>query len=198
MFSRLLRKIRNAALDFRFGAFVGGKIDDSAFSAEGANAPGNSDYDVLAQVFHDCIRRDDVLVDVGCGRGRVLNYWLSRGLRNRIYGLEIDHGIALKVARRLRRWPNVSILCGDATRLLPQDASVLYLFNPFREPVIKRFEEAVRNLPRLRLIVYYSPVHAEVFQSNPDWSVELVPVKRPAGANFLNRHYHYALITPNR
>jgi precorrin-6B methylase 2 len=198
MFSRLLRKIRNAALDFRFGAFVGGKIEESEFSAEGANAPGNSDYEVLAQVFDCRISPDDVLVDVGCGRGRVLNYWLSLGLRNRIYGLEIDHDIALKAARRLRRWPNVSILCGDATRLVPQDASVLYLFNPFQEPVIKRFEEAVRHLPRLRLIVYYSPVHAEVFQSISNWSVEFVPVKRPAGAHFMDRHYQFALITPNR
>ena len=88
MFSRLLRKIRNAALDFRFGAFVGGKIEESAFSAEGANAPGNSDYEVLAQVFDGRISLNDVLVDIGCGRGRVLNYWLSLGLGNRIYGLE--------------------------------------------------------------------------------------------------------------
>ena len=112
---------------------------------------------------------------------------------------KIDPDVADKTASRLRRQPNVSILCGDATQLLPQDASVLYLFNPFQELVVKRFEEAVRHLPRLRLIVYYSPVHVEVFQSNPDWSVELVPVKRPAGAShFMDRHYHCAFITPNR
>ena len=50
-------------------------------------------YGYLGKLFSNenvPIRPDDVLVDVGSGKGRVLNFWLQKGLRNRIVGIEID------------------------------------------------------------------------------------------------------------
>ena len=37
----------------------------------------------------------------------------------------------------------MTILCGDATELLPPDGTVFYLFNPFDESVMRRFAEAM-------------------------------------------------------
>ena len=43
---------------------------------------------MLPKLFNErngtAIKSSDVLVDVGCGRGRVINWWLSLGLGNKI------------------------------------------------------------------------------------------------------------------
>jgi hypothetical protein len=61
----------------------------------------------------------------------VLNWWLGRGLDNRIVGLELDKGLARVAAERLRRHPNVVIRTGNAIDNLPADGTLFWLFNPF-------------------------------------------------------------------
>jgi SAM-dependent methyltransferase len=115
---------------------------------------------------------DDVVVDVGCGKGRVLNWLLAHRRGCRLYGIELDRDVCARTARRLRRWPNVTILCGDATELLPADATVFYLFNPFDRTVMQRFADAVLALPpRPRRIVYYRANDLDVFRDRPRFRV---------------------------
>src|SRR5262245_31735372 len=103
---------RNLAMDLRYGASLAGTAPPRA---EGTAAVVNSQYSVLPYVFGDRIRPHDVLVDVGCGKGRVINWWLSQGLRNRMVGIEHNPEIASATARRLRRFRNVTIVNRDAT-----------------------------------------------------------------------------------
>lgn len=81
--AKLQRKIRNAALDVRHGTLLCGWADESPFADQGANPAGNSDYEVLYQVFAGRIEADDVLVDVGCGRGRVIKLLAQPGSEER-------------------------------------------------------------------------------------------------------------------
>jgi precorrin-6B methylase 2 len=74
-------------------------------------------------IFVGRIEPNDVLVDVGCGKGRVTNWWLSQGLRNRMVGIELDPDVASATEKRLRRFSNVTILNEDATAWMPDDAS---------------------------------------------------------------------------
>lgn len=198
MIAGLRRKLRNAMLDLRYGAFLGGAVEESPFEDQGANASNNTDYGVMAQIFPGRIESGDVLVDVGCGRGRVLNFWLNSGLPNKIYGLEIDPVLAEKTRERLKGHTNVSILSGDATRLLPADATVIFLANPFVEPIMRRFEESASELERLRLVLYFAPLHVEIFRSAGRWDVEVFKLKEPPGVRFEPRHWHYAEIRPRR
>jgi len=84
---------RTLATDLRYGAILSGNVG-TRYRQAGAYNVVNTPYAVLPQVFAGRIGRDDVLVDVGCGKGRVINWWLSRGLRNRMYGIEIDPEVA--------------------------------------------------------------------------------------------------------
>lgn len=64
------RSARNIATDLRHGEFtaaVPGRHGDT----------NNSDHKVLRAVFDQRVRPDDVIVDVGCGRGRVLAHLRS-------------------------------------------------------------------------------------------------------------------------
>ncbi len=139
----------------------------------------NSDYAALDAVFPGRISPDDVLVDVGCGRGRVINWWLANGCRNsRIYGLEYDPEVAAITSRRLARYPNVTIVEGDALEHLPADATLMYLYNPFVRPVVERFAALVADTysGRPMRLIYSNCKHIDVFRADPRWIVQLVPM----------------------
>jgi hypothetical protein len=124
---RLSRRLRNLWFDLRFGGPRGGSVRNTI---PGAMDVVNTDYRLMPQLFDGRIDPSDVLVDIGSGKGRVLNYWLSLGLGNRIIGIELNEAVAAKTSQRLRRCRNATILAGDAIDLLPEDGSLFFLYNP--------------------------------------------------------------------
>ncbi|MGZ5896830.1 MAG: class I SAM-dependent methyltransferase [Xanthobacteraceae bacterium] len=109
------RKISTALTDIRYGAILKGD-GGTRFKHLGVTGTVSSGYDVLPSLFAGQVRPDDVLVDVGCGKGRVLNWWLEHYPRHKIYGIEIDPELAHEARQRLHKFPNVTILTGDACR----------------------------------------------------------------------------------
>jgi SAM-dependent methyltransferase len=176
----LARTLRNAAFDLRFGRFLGGTIR-SRHEHLGAFHVTNTPYDDLPALFGAAgVRDDDVIVDVGCGKGRVINWLLRNHPANRVVGIELDPEVCARTARRLRRFPNVTILCGDAVELLPPDGTLFYLFNPFDEAVSRRFAEAFLardGRGRPRRIVYYNARYADVFAADPRFAVEEIGLR---------------------
>jgi hypothetical protein len=131
------------------------------------------DYAQLSYLFvnNDIpIRDNDVLVDVGCGKGRVINFWLGRGHRNRIVGVELDETIASVTRARLARFLNVEIISGDAAESVPADGTLFFLFNPFDQKVMKRFAEQLKRSPHARIIYWYC-MHVDIFKNDPWWIV---------------------------
>jgi SAM-dependent methyltransferase len=186
------RPLQNLVMDLRFGGWAGG-IVASPFAAQGASRVQSTSYAALARLHarNDIrIAPDDVLVDVGCGRGRVINWWLSRGWRNRMVGLELVPRIAGETAERLRRFPNVEIRCGDAVQTVPPEGTFFYLYNPFDAPVMSRFADALlarADRPRELRIVYFNCRHLDVFADDPRWRVRRLDTGEPEPA---------ALVTP--
>lgn len=175
------RLLRNAFLDLKYGAFLGGTIR-SPYANLGIRDTASTDYAVLPLIFEGIVQESDVLVDIGCGKGRVINWWLSQGLRNQIVGIELDEKVALKTQRRLRRHRNVQIIAGDALALLPDNGTLFYLFNPFNKPWVVAFKDRIaeRSARRdARMILYYNCVHVDVFKSDPHWIVEQVALRPP-------------------
>jgi SAM-dependent methyltransferase len=169
-----MRLTWNAACDLRFGEILRGDIP-TRFSELGAERTANVSYLALSLIFkNEAIDPDDVLVDVGCGKGRVINCWLSRRLSNQIVGLELDPEVAAHTRERLRSYRNVTIVAGDGIDNLPADGTLFFLFNPFAESVVNRFKERVlqsSRRDRVR-IFYYNCVHVDVFENDPRFSVE--------------------------
>ena len=182
-----MKSLGTALVDLRYGAILKGKIP-SNYSHLGATDTINSDYKVLEKLFLNQIRPSDVLVDIGCGKGRVLNWWLEKYRDREIYGIELDPVIAEQTRRRLRRHRNVTILTGDACFLIPNEGSLFYLFHPFDGTVMRRFAEEIRKNPRaanglLRRIIYFNSIHIDVFEGNPCFSIkEVAPMYNLNGA----------------
>ena len=171
--ARAARLGRNLILDLKFGRFLGGR-QASPYAHLGAHETANSDYRWMDVVFEGQLRPDDVLVDVGCGWGRVINWWLNAGAGLRIVGLELDPEVASAARSRLGKHPRVTILTGDAVANLPADGTLFYMYNPFDAAVMTRFRDRMLSLFRGRRdvrIVYVNHEHLDVFR-HPGFKIE--------------------------
>jgi predicted RNA methylase len=159
---------RNAAIDLRFGRPL-------AATYLRNKRQSNSDYRTLEAIFAGRVNDGDVLVDVGCGAGRVINQWLRLGVASSIYGLESDERLAAATRRRLRRRDNVRIVVGDAIENLPTDGTVFFMFNPFDRPTMDRFAEAILNVASAQgrevAVIYHNAKHVGAFEGNPRFDV---------------------------
>jgi len=115
---------------------------------------------------HLDIGADDVLYDVGAGSGRALLV-ASRFPFRRLVGIELSselHAVAQANLSRCRRPPTmpVRIICGDAlVEPLPEDATIVFFYNPFDGEVFDRFIrhmlDAIERYPRPLRFVYLNP-----------------------------------------
>ncbi len=187
---RFRRLLRNVALDLKYGSFLGGSIQ-TRYGDLGAYNTVNSDYELLSHLFHGIeIRESDVLVDVGCGKGRVINWWLSRGMKNKMIGVEIDEAIAATTRRRLRKHSNVEIIHGNVLDVLPaRGGTIYYLFNPFSADIVRQFRDRLKaHTPRELKIIYYFATHKDAahvhwFRDDPKWKVKEIPISSASQAN---------------
>jgi 16S rRNA G966 N2-methylase RsmD len=117
--------------------------------------------------------KNDVFLDVGCGKGRVL-CCASRLPMKRVIGIEQNDQL-LKIAHRnverLRgACTPVDLICTSAETYSYDDATIVYLYNPFNERITRamtdRLRESVARSPRELRIAYANPVHANVFQDS--------------------------------
>ena len=171
--ARVMYGIRNLLIDLRFGApLLGVKRSDVPDQA----GVVNSDYALYPHVFpRSLVRPNDVIVDLGVGKGRFINWLLLLRMENRIIGIEYDGETAAATAKRLRRYPNVTIVQGDATVDIPRDGTLFFLFNPFEGEAMSRFKKEATTLFRGRgdvRFVYLRPLELAMFIDDPDWLVE--------------------------
>lgn len=173
-FTKAIKIARNAVIDSQYGELLGVNIKPTKMYPGVINL-ANSDYQTLDYIFANRIKPDDVLVDIGCGKGRVLNWWLRQKLDNRIIGVELDWKIAAATQKRLQHYPNVTILAGDAVKLIPPEGTLFYLFNPFGEETMLKFRDKMAALFAGRkpvTILYYNCKHVDLFKLDPRWVVE--------------------------
>lgn len=136
---------------------------------------------------------DDVLLDLGCGKGRVLAQAARYPLR-RIFGVELSPELAavaeanIASMRGTIRCKDVRVLIADAASFpIPDDVTVIYLYNPFGESTLKRMVDNIlesldRHPRRLRLI-YRTPMHHDYLRETGRFELaRSVPGLRPTKA----------------
>ena len=107
---------------------------------------------------------EDVVLDYGCGKGRV-DFFLSHRLDTRTIGIEYDERIyqtALENLRssRSRRKPEF-VLTRAETYEIPPDVNCCYFFNPFSVEILRkvmaRILETYYESPREMFLFFYYP-----------------------------------------
>ena len=175
-----LGKHADYAIDVAIDALLGIKTFSRVPVAPDMSAR-NIQYDplpyrsLLTIARHLPLAPGDHLLDIGCGKGRVLCFFALRRVR-RCSGIEIEPDLAADArrnARRLRgRRAPIDITQADAIAAEIGDASVIYLFNPFSaevmEPVLRNIEHSLRARPRPLRICYVNPVQGALLDAR-DW-----------------------------
>ncbi|MGP8093376.1 MAG: methyltransferase domain-containing protein [Candidatus Sulfotelmatobacter sp.] len=112
---------------------------------------------------------DFTFLDLGSGKGRTLLMASDYPFR-RILGVELLPALHRIAQENLGAYKNDSqqcfaleCLCADATTFpFPEEPLVLFLFNPFGEPVLRRvvsnLKQSVRANPRPVYVLYYNPL----------------------------------------
>ena len=179
--SRFQHKLRQAVFDIRAGVYTGG-LRRSRYSALGAHDTVSTNLRVIPILFEQILVKGDVFVDIGCGRGRVLHWALMDGRASSVYGIELDKRVAARTARSLDKYPNATVVAGDALKTLPDDATLMYLWNPFNADIMMKFKEAViakykrlETLHQLR-IVYHNALYSSVFEEDDACRVRQIPL----------------------
>lgn len=110
------------------------------------------------------LTRDHVLVDYGCGKGRVgffLNYALGLKTIGVEYSERLFHAAQDNLARYSGRRQDVSFVLQSAEEYEIREADSFYFFNPFSvkilEAVMRRILESYYDHPRrMQLFFYYA------------------------------------------
>lgn len=191
---------KETILDLKYSRRLLMGNNKSQYKHLGANDVYHTCYTAMPLIFkHISINPEDVLVDVGCGKGRVINYWLSQKLTNRIVGLELDPEVAKQTISQFSKWKNVEILQGDAIINLPSDGNVFYFYNPFSEEKVREFEQQISSIyhdKEIR-IIYYNPKSIHVFNNN-NWDIVKINFENDCGVKRwgrINKYHDLAIVT---
>lgn len=190
------RLVRFAISAARAGRNLGGDLRHGHLTVWTPRSSGggaaNSDYRVLHGIFESRVDPGDTLVDVGSGRGRVLAYWERAFPEMHRVGIELDPQMAASAARRFAS-SGCHVIAGDAVLVMPDDATFIFMFNPFGADQVEamrlRLETRPPQQPPLR-IVYLNPKHLGGFEESSSWAV----TRLTGRGNRRLPHHDYAVI----
>ena len=143
------------------------QVEKTKNHTEDKRTAANSDLiPIFAEIVicndNGCIRKNDVVLDYGCGKGRV-SFFLSYLTKAKTIGIEYDERIYgramenLKTARARAAFAAIRAEEFD----LPPEVNRCYFFNPFSVEILRavmaRITESYYALPREILLLFYYP-----------------------------------------
>lgn len=116
------------------------------------------------------------ILDVGCGRGRVMAMAAWYGFTN-IYGIDISPELCHQAITNMDKitplYPTSSftIICADARNIeISPDIGIIFMFNPFSatimHPFMEKLMESIQLKPRKITILYANPECKEILIEN--------------------------------
>ena len=169
----IIKSIISFYLDFRYGGKLLDKEKASPFLEKGSYHTQSIEYDELDRIFENvCIKPSDVILDLGCGRGRPFNYFLSKKFKGKLIGVELDQSIADFTAKRLKRYDNIMVFAGDALDYIEPQVTLYFLFNPFNEAIFREFICKIEEICNTTRVVYFNSQHVDFILSRNGWKVE--------------------------
>jgi SAM-dependent methyltransferase len=154
---------------YRLPVALGMDPSDHRTLPQDRNAYAPSPWRLLSRILpaHE-LGDEDVFVDFGCGKGRILLEAAELYPIRRVIGVEVEPHLA-DAARQLLRQNQARLRAVDWEVLttdvldyeIPKEMTVAYLYDPFTGPIfdalLSRVEASVERFPRRVRIVYLTP-----------------------------------------
>lgn len=120
---------------------------------------------------------NDVFVDLGCGKGRVVFFVATHRLK-KVIGVELDKGLFDIAQNNLKKLKinstPISLINTDAANFVVKEETIFYMFNPFGhktlEMILQNIKESLVYNPRKIRIVYYGPAQ-RLLLDDQDWLI---------------------------
>lgn len=173
-----------SAFDLQYGVDTGGSIELDTLDITSPDAVHGVCYQPTPpEIFTEILGKlplrpaDFTFVDCGSGKGLVLMLASQTPFR-RIIGVEFSTELHHIAQRNLRIYRSATQRCRDVISVnenatafdWPAEPLLIYLFNPFRQPVmqslLQRLEASLAECPRPMWIVYYNPAQHGVFDAS--------------------------------
>lgn len=144
-------------------------------------------------------KNNSILLDYGCGKGRVLIAAASYQFK-KIIGVERSNLINLAKNNidkmKHRNTINVELKHCDAIEFnVPSDVDIIYFFNPFRgsvlKNVIRNIHSSFKDTPRKIYIIYFNNDHFDHIINHQDWLTKIDQSEE------LHLHVSYGLYETN-
>ena len=135
----------------------------SNHAADGENYPYEpTPYSVLVRLAESgYLTKDNILVDYGCGKGRV-SIFLADRIRCRVIGIDYNEDLIRTAEENLirSRAKGIAFLHAAAEHYEVEDADSFFFFNPFSEVILKRVIDQIiwswyENPRKMHLFFYY-------------------------------------------
>lgn len=177
------------------------------FMLELLAANWHSGHDVLRDIFRRVdVGDDDVIADIGCGKGRVVAFLSHAFPRSRVIGIEMDD-TALFAKKAFARNPRVEIRHATLEEAFPDEATVFFLFPPTDGDLPHILKALVDSRAKrdIRVVAKGAMGDLAEFEADDSWTIERVPppsglLRRFFSTHFIYQHdkrgpgYHYGLI----
>ena len=132
-------------------------------SAAGAHDPTPTPYRVLDDLVGGMgLDEGSHLLDVGCGLGRVLAYFVAADCPGRATGIELDEQLAAAAAEWSIPYDRISVEAGDVLEMPLAPYTHIYMYNPFDTRVLVAFLDKLEREAR-------SPVKVAHMADNGEW-----------------------------
>ncbi len=147
-------------------------IDRDEAHGSGGTGSQSTHYLFLARVFsHVPLSPSDVLMDVGCGKGRALAFLIGKKVPCRLLGIEHNADVGAIAADWTKRYAQASIIIGDALQYDYAACTVICLARPFLPKTFLAFIahlESVLTHP-VRLVYWYDQESVWMLKNRPGW-----------------------------
>jgi SAM-dependent methyltransferase len=160
------RKLYSIASELRLGIRTTGseRIPEDVVDIPYVPVPYRVIFPILARI---SLSPDDVFIDVGCGKGRMV-CCASRWPARKVIGVDVNPALIktarANAAKTRGRVAEVECLQARAEQFDYSDATVVYLYHPFRRPVMDMFLtrlDQTRHRGRSMRVVYANAVHED-------------------------------------
>lgn len=142
--------------------------DDESVSDRHHSPYQPTPYRVLERIVdHHLIKKSDLIIDYGCGKGRV-GIFMSKEIGCKSIGIEYDPCLyAAAVANAASNDLIHFELCSAESYIVPSTANCFYFFNPFSlvilKRVIRKINKSLEAFPRQVRLIFYFPVEETDF-----------------------------------
>ena len=170
----------------------------------GSTGSQSTSYIILNRIFsHVVLTEQDIFLDVGCGKGRVLAFLLKKRVPCKLCGIEINEISGQVAMEWTKKYDQISVTLGDAFQLDYAAYSVLFFGRPFLPKTFLQFIEKIEAelMHPITLIYWVDQQSGYMLKNRPGWEMQFrETLKTVCGLKIAKTPQYYSIWTydPNQ